>query len=71
MFVVGAENQQAGHSTCVPPSFSPLINHLAELSSRSDLGPLSPRRSYPCWPSPHTRSFLWQGGRYVVPLQHH
>ena len=47
MFVVGRQNQQAGHGQCGPRLSSSLINHFTELSSDRSLVWLTRRVPYP------------------------
>jgi hypothetical protein len=47
MFVVGIQNQQAGHGQCGLRLPSPFLNHLTGLSSDGALGFVDPTASYP------------------------
>jgi hypothetical protein len=55
MFVVGIQNQQAGHGQCGPRLPSPLFNHLSELSSDWPLELVGQTTSYPYSTSPQGR----------------
>lgn len=47
MFVVGRQNQQAGHGQCGPRLSLSLINHFTDLSSERSLVWLTRRVPYP------------------------
>lgn len=69
MFVERIPRRTTEHGKCGLLLLSPLLNHLAELSSKSSRGFVSLTRSYQ---SAHRhmedRPFIWQGGSYVIPL---
>jgi hypothetical protein len=70
MFVVGRTRRPTESDQCTLRSPSLLLNHLAKLSLRSVIGLVSPGTSFPY----HGRSddgSTWQGGSYVLSLQHH
>jgi hypothetical protein len=52
-------------------SSSSLTNHLVRLFSHTVLGLVSLRTLFRCDMSHTCDCRIWQGGRYVLPLQHH
>ncbi len=52
-------------------SSSSFTNHLVRLFSHTVLGLVSPWALFQCDMSHTCDCPIWQGGRYVLPLQHH
>ena len=66
----GMQLNEEGTHALFSNSFS-LTNDLVRLFSHTVLGLVSPRTLFRCDMSHTCDCPIWQGGRYVLPLQHH
>ena len=65
------EIQLSGDGTCGLCSSSSLANHLTAFHSHTVIEHLSPTTLFRCGTSHASDGPIWQGGMYVLPLQHH
>lgn len=70
MFLVGKTRRPPESGQCALRPLSVLLNHLAKLPLRSVIGPVSQSTSFR-YRGPLDNGSTWQGGSYVLSLQHH